>query len=324
MSNSFKLVDSLVFPVGMYSSEILTPLAMPKSSFSSRDALLKYWEDYKLELTHQRICRLVLSVQKKTSRLAVLGELGRYPVFLKSLQSSLMYEFNIRKHQTCTLLGLAVSEMEGGGQDCWLSRVRSMQSLVNIPVYPIHLTESFVSAKIKCQLQGIFDTYYLQEINKEKQDNNMVNRNKLRFYCTFKGSFKPEPYINQIDNRNQRKWISRMRTSAHRLEVETGRYNNIPYDQRQCEFCPPDQNNNIGTETHFLLDCTTFSDERRCLFSRMSLIMPNFQSMSKENKVSTLLCPATPRAAKLVNKYIGLLFKLRDQIVKEQAVPPPT
>ena len=60
------------------------------------------------------------------------------------------------------------------------------------------------------------------------------------------------------------------------------------------------------------MDCVTFST-----FSRMSLIKPNFLSMPRENKLSTILCPATRRAAKLVNKYVGLAFKLGDKI--EQA-----
>lgn len=36
--------------------------------------------------------------------------------------------------------------------------------------------------------------------------------------------------------------------------------------------------------------------------------------MSREDKVKTLLCPASIMAAKLVNKYIGLMFKARDRM----------
>ena len=42
--------------------------------------------------------------------------------------------------------------------------------------------------------------------------------------------------------------------------------------------------------------------------------MPNFSTLSEKWKVSTLLCPVNIKVAKLVNKYIGLVFKLRDTI----------
>ena len=123
--------------------------------------------------------------------------------------------------------------------------------------------------------------------------------------------------MSLINNRNQRKWISRLRTSSHRLEIETGRYTSTPVHERQCEFCAPDPDNpqaNLGTETHFLLYCVTFSDERRCLLRRLSVFLPNFCALSEERKVSTLLCPVNTQVAKLINKYIGLVFKIRDNI----------
>ena len=42
--------------------------------------------------------------------------------------------------------------------------------------------------------------------------------------------------------------------------------------------------------------------------------MPNFGELSREDKVKTLLCPATNIAAKSVNKFIGLMFKAREKI----------
>jgi hypothetical protein len=130
VDRALKLVDSIVLPVGLYASEFLAPLSLSKPCLSSKESLLRAWESYRLETVNQRVCRMILSVHKKTSRLAVLGELGRYPVLLKSLHSSLMYEWSIRKHQAGTLLGLAVAEMAASTQDSWLSRVRTIQSLL--------------------------------------------------------------------------------------------------------------------------------------------------------------------------------------------------
>ena len=258
-----KLVDSLVFPVGLYASEFLAPLGLSKTSFKSEDELLRSWENYKPELTNQRVCRLVLSVQKKTSRLAVLGELGRYPVLLQAIQQSLMYEWSIRKYQPDSLVGQAVSEMEGLGQDTWLSRVQSIRKLLDIPLPPLYFTEDMVRSNVCKKLKSKFDVFYLREMNRVKIGNDGINHNKLRLYSTFKGTFKPEYYIDNINNRNQRAWISRLRTSSHRLEVEVGRYTGVPLEQRQCRYCSPawdDPHDRIGDEAHFLHDCPTFAN----------------------------------------------------------------
>ena len=43
----------------------------------------------------------------------------------------------------------------------------------------------------------------------------------------------------------------------------------------------------------------------------MASVLPNFMSLSNEQKLKTILCPTSEIATKLVNKYIRLLFKTR-------------
>ena len=56
-----------------------------KKSFDSCDSIMSYWETFKLETLNQKISRMVLGVPKISSRLATLGELGRFPLFVKGL-----------------------------------------------------------------------------------------------------------------------------------------------------------------------------------------------------------------------------------------------
>ena len=311
-----KLIDSLVLPVGLYASELLAPLSLPAKSFLSTDNLLQAWEGFYLETVNQRACRLLLSVQKKTSRLAVLGELGRYPVLIRAIVQSIMYEHCILKYQPGALVGQALSEMQVlGDSKSWQGRVKCMKTLLDIPEYPEYWSEKRVSKNITDKIQSKFEIFFKEEINKVKLGaGDGTDHNKLRFYKTFKGCFKPEYYISNIDNRNQRAWISRLRTSSHRLEVERGRYTGVPFRQRLCRYCPPEESGSVDTETHFLLECTTFSNQRRCCLARIASLVPNFGELSREDKVKTLLCPATNIAAKSVNKFIGLMFKAREKI----------
>ena len=43
-------------------------------------------------------------------------------------------------------------------------------------------------------------------------------------------------------------------------------------------------------------------------------------SLSKENKVKKMLCPTSPQAAKLVNKFIGIMFNARESIDKGENI----
>ena len=70
----------------------------------------------------------------------------------------------------------------------------------------------------------------------------------------------------------------------------------------------------VDTEEHFLLDCTSFDNQRRCFLARIASVVPRFEELSREDKVKTLLCPASNIAAKLVNKFTGLMFKAREKI----------
>ena len=53
---------------------------------------------------------------------------------------------------------------------------------------------------------------------------------------------------------------------------------------------------------------------KSCLLARIASLVPNFGDLSREDKVKTLLCPATNIAAKSINKFIGLMFKAREKI----------
>ena len=87
-------------------------------------------------------------------------------------------------------------------------------------------------------IKSKFDRFYLEEMNQTKIGNNGLDHNKLRLYKTLKGSFQTEPYVNNIKNINQRHWLSRYRTSAHTLCVESGRFSSpvTPLSERKCIF----------------------------------------------------------------------------------------
>ena len=149
-----------------------------------------------------------------------------------------------------------------------------------------------------------------------------MDHNKLRFYRTFKSSFTIEPYIQLITNRNQRTSITRLRTSAHRLQVELGRYTvpKTPFKDRVCKYCSDHQDTGdlrdscVDDDFHFLMNCVTFNTKRNCLFGKISSIEHNFAKLSEKQKMVTLLCPTNIKIAKLVNKFIYIVVEARKRI----------
>ena len=225
-------------------------------SFDSKDDLMRAWESFISETLNQQFCRLLLSVQKKTSRLAVLGELGHYPLLVSSLIQTLKYKWSLYLQDSNSLVRDALSDMESfsdSGYDCWLSRVRKMEKLFSVPSFHRFCKKQHVDSTVRKRVKSIFDRFWLDEINSVKADNLGVNRNKLRLYSTLKSSFSREPYLDLVQSRNQRSFLTRLRCSAHHLEIEKLRYSTppIPASMRLCKFCHSGQ---IGDEEHFFTE----------------------------------------------------------------------
>ena len=114
-------------------------------------------------------------------------------------------------------------------------------------------------------------------------------------------------------SRNQRAWLSRLRSSAHHLEIEQGRWNKTPISERFCKLC---KSGKIGDEFHAVMDCEIFNIKRACFIGKMNSILPGFNLLSKENQFKTVLCPTQPAAVKVINQFLRILFLARDKLLE--------
>ena len=243
----------------------------------------------------------------------MLSEFRRYPLLIKSLVQTVKYKWSLLNiNRRCnTLVSEALSEMDNLGSDNWLYCVQQVEKLFNLSIHPRFKTADSVGKYVKQKLQSQFDLYWKNEISCKKLDENGVDHNKLRFYSTLKSSFTREPYIDNAISRNQRCWISRLRSSSSRLGIELGRYKNIPVESRICEYCSTGE---IDDERHILFFCPLFDLKRACFFGKMSSIFPSFLDLSSEEKLKFILCPTSEIICKLVNKFLRIMFNARDNI----------
>ena len=80
---------------------------------------------------------------------------------------------------------------------------------------------------------------------------------KLNFYSTFKANVSRSEYLDLIENEKHHQAVAKLRSSNHKLRIETDRYRlpKIPEDLRICQLC---SSNEVENEIHFLFECDTF------------------------------------------------------------------
>ena len=101
--------------------------------------------------------------------------------------------------------------------------------------------------------------------------------------------------------RNNTEILARFRTSNHRLPIETGRWTNIPRNQRTCNLC----GDGLGDEYHYIMICKSLKESRKLYVPSTYTFRPNtlkFYNLFTSEKISVInnLC----RFIKVINKRV--------------------
>ena len=112
VTRAFQLFDSLVSPVALYGCEFWFPHVLANKSFNGQEDLLSTWESLKCETINQQCSQILLSVHRKASRLAVLGDLGRHPLAVKAMAQTLSYKLSPASKPANSPIGLAIAVMQ--------------------------------------------------------------------------------------------------------------------------------------------------------------------------------------------------------------------
>ena len=148
----------------------------------------------------------------------------------------------------------------------------------------------------------------LSKIAKLHVKNNFINFWKLRIsdrniekkldtYAKLKHDFHIDPYLD-LPSFRDRQLLSKFVCSNHMLEIERGRYKNVPREDRKCSVCTLDT---IEDEYHFLLECPAYTQIRSKLFQHMPTI----------NTIEAVFNQVEPVK---IAKFLKLAFKHREDI----------
>ena len=254
------MIDSLVAPILLYNSDYWGCLKMPKNN--------------PIENTHMRICKDLLGVQKQTTNIGVLLELGRVPLMLNAKKNCIKNWARINISGKSNNLVLLANSVCKNNSLKWTLSVSDCLNRIGIGCGTQSRNIHKTSYK---RMWDIFHQEAFVEISRDTS--------KLRTYGKIKTKIGPEKYLTSMKNIEARTNICRMRLSNHELMIEKGRHQHLRRDQRFCPFCP----NLVETEEHFILFCKTFSQIRDELYREVKDLFPNLEGYDTESQLKLLL-----------------------------------
>ena len=239
---AFELFDKMVLPILTYGSEIWG---------------YQYYDT--IESVHFSYCKYVIGLSSNAPNMAVLGECGRYPIFISTYIKMLCYWFKLLQMNVTRLPNATYTvlyNLDENGKTNWVTHLKWLLfkygfGLVFI-CQGVGDTKCFID-EFKDRLKSCFQQEWSSDIN---------NMSKLKTYCTFKSMLEPEKYLDVVKIKKYRRALSKFRCSNHNLSIETGRRNNIERIDRKCVYCCNRGINVIEDEFHVITKCQLYSDIR--------------------------------------------------------------
>lgn len=155
---------------------------------------------------------------------------------------------------------------------------------------------------IKLKLNSFFSYFWKSQVQQ-------CSSGKLRTYSKVKYRLNFEEYLHNICNVKCRLAVTRLRISAHRLPVETGRYVKIQYDDRKCNLCAERE---IGDEFHYLMSCShsSFVKVREVFINNLISINSDFHKFNTKDLFLYLLSMHDTSIMKLFAKFCNDILNI--------------
>ena len=138
---------------------------------------------------------------------------------------------------------------------------------------------------------------------------NVASKPKLRTYALFKINIKTELYVSLLIPKCKRSIFCQFRSGILPLAIETGRYRNVPADERLCEIC---NLNLVEDEIHFLCFCPRYQELRTELYQNVLSLDCLFPQYTDTEKFRILM---GDRFVKLTINLIYGAWQIRQNVM---------
>ena len=307
-----KLFDALIRPVICYNSEIW---GIMNNIFNSK-SIFQFWDrvaKLNVENFHLKFCKGLLGVHPNAVNAAVMGELGRLPMFMFIVKSAVKYLIHLNEVKTeRPLLNAALEE----DKLLCLSKswYRKLDKIVSFFKFSLDRTPSENSIKrLQFDMKESYINYWRNSLGDVETE-----EGRLYLYRKIKTDFRMEPYLAQISKFKLRRSVTAFRISAHKLEIETGRYvrnlnaqghtSYIKREDRFCTLCYDMSKIKVtGDEQHAILHCSYYFDARKKLLEQIESFCKNFKHLDDRDKIFYILTCENECVIK-VGKFLNLIM----------------
>jgi hypothetical protein len=246
-----------------------------------------------------RALQYYLGVNKYTPTLGIAGEAGwTLPFYRRCLNMIKLWNKLLALEETRLPKIVLLWDLEKNNNN-FSSNMSDIAEMLQLP--------EFVITKNECHISLAKEI--LDKIMSEAWSNKVQYKPKLRTYITFKENFCSEGYLEKYIPKYRRALFTKLRLGVLPLEIETGRYNDTPVEERICKMCK----DGVEDEIHFLCKCVNYNNFRQELYSKIEKINPNFIFLNTVEKFKFLL--SNPEIVKHVSMYIQKSWQYRNNLL---------
>ena len=293
INNTIHLYTYLVKPILTYCSDYWGCL-QPKNN--------------PVEKVHLMFCKNLLGVRKQTNTEGVLQEIGMTPLTLFAIKSAVKNWERIRQEKANSILIALVNEAHEENLP-WMSNIRhilSSNGMLQEYLQKINKTE-------EARYAPLADRLYKRLIDQFNQKSfELINEgSKMKTLKLIKKWTGREAYLIDVVNSNHRIAMTKLRLSAHNLEIERGRYSKPKTDaeERFCTYCQYFGHKVVEDEIHFLLKCPMVREIRELHLPPQ--ILGN-TLLDDAVKFTTIMSPNETNDTKQTAKFIYEAFADRE------------
>ena len=310
---SMKLFDAYVKPILLFGCQIWAPSTYRNRVQPNDNPHAHFMINLDTtEKVHTDFCKYTLGLTEQATNAAVICELGRNPIELDIKLLVYKYWQRLVALPDSHILKEAYIDnvkLDASGKRVWVSCVKNLLESVGLN----YVWNDPVQSCSPQYIRSLLHDQHIQRLHSDifNDDVKHGTGNKLRTFREFSDLLHCEDYLVNVKKFRHRKALSKLRTSNHKLQIETGRHNKTPLPQRLCNIC---HSGDIENEFHFLCNCSTYFNLRGELYSKIAKILPGFNDFNPSNKIKVLLQPRG-QVAVHVAQYVFDCFKKRNQVL---------
>lgn len=245
-----------------------------------------------INAVQNKACRFFLGVGKYTPNAAVNGDMGWMPPHLKQWKATLSHWFRL-SHMDNNRINNKIfiwSHSMKQRYKNWCLHIDTTMMKFGYTLNRDNFYSRSERRTIINELQAnMFNEYkndWIIKVNSNTSVSKNNGGNKLRTYKLFKTVYETEQYVKyHTMSRARRSALSKFRCGVAPLRIETGRYESLPVEKRNCFHCSL----SIENEEHVLLECPLYNKIRLELFDKIERSCPDFRSFNSTDKVSHIL-----------------------------------